>query len=533
MKRAFCLFAICFFLSSTIVHADFESDVLDLVNDERAAEGLDPLSYDADLTSAARGHSQDMGLNGYFSHTSQDGRSPGDRITAAGYSWNTYGENIAAGQTTPAAVVAGWMNSPGHRANILSPNFCDLGVGYAYVASSPYGHYWTQNFGRKSGVYSCPEAATYVITATVGAGGSISPDGNVSVDQGDSQTFTITANPGYRIDELTVDNQSRNITTSYTFSNVNSNHTIDVTFALNQSPPSAHAGPDQTVSEGDTVTLNGSQSSDPDDAVVRYEWTQLSGPSVTLSDDNAVTPTFVAGPVSGNATVVFQLTVYDSGDDSDTDTVTISILENDIQQVPGDTIAIQTTTNRVMGLKTDAGSGIVSLTALDPEISAVTDRDEMPENLIYGLIDFKLTVNIPGSSSTVTVYLPAPLPTGYRLYKYSSSSGWTDYSAYASFNSARDQISLILIDGGTGDDDGEQDGFIEDPLGFGTAPATTVSTGNVSSSGGGGGGGGCFIDTARVDNRMVSNQSKHPWPSLLFLCGWVLYGLAAFRNHSN
>jgi hypothetical protein len=270
---------------------------------------------------------------------------------------------------------------------------------------------------------------------------------------------------------------------------------------------------------------------DPDDAVVRYEWTQLSGPSVTLSDDIAVTPTFVAGPVSGNATVVFQLTVYDSGDDSDTDTVTISILENDIQQVPGDTIAIQTTTNRVMGLKTDAGSGIVSLTALDPEISVVTDRDEMPENLIYGLIDFRLTVNIPGSSSTVTVYLPAPLPAGYRLYKYSSSSGWTDYSAYASFNSARDQISLILIDGGTGDDDGEQDGFIEDPFGFGTAPATTVSTGNASSSGGGGGGG-CFIDTARVDNRMVSNQRKHPWPSLLFLCGWILYGLAAFRNRS-
>ena len=340
MKRVFCLFAICFFLSSAIVHADFESEVIDLVNDERAGEGLDPLSYDADLTASARGHSQDIGLNDYFNHISEDGRSPGDRITAAGYSWNTYGENIAAGQSTPAAVVAGWMNSPGHRANILNSNFCDIGVGYAYVASSTYGHYWTQNFGRKSGVSSCPPAQTYVITATVGAGGSISPDGNVSVDQGDTQTFTITASPGYRIDELTVDSQVRSITTSYTFSNVNSNHTIDVTFALNQSPPTARAGQDQSVTEGDTVTLEGSGSSDPDDAVVRYEWTQLSGPEVTLSDENAVSPTFVAGPVNGNATVVFQLKVFDSGDDSDTDTVSIAINENNIQDVPNDTFSI-------------------------------------------------------------------------------------------------------------------------------------------------------------------------------------------------
>lgn len=530
IKRAFCLFTICFFLSTGVVHADFESEVTDLVNDERAAEGLDPLSYDADLTSAARDHSQDMGLNDYFNHTSQDGRSPGERITAAGYSWNTYGENIAAGYATPAAVVAGWMASPGHRANILNPNFCDIGVGYAYVASSTYGHYWTQDFGRKSGVYSCPQAATYVITATVGTGGSIDPDGNISVDQGDTQVFTITANAGYRIDELTVDNQSRSITTSYTFTNVNSNHSIDVTFALNQSPPIAHAGLDQTVTEGDTVTLDGSQSSDPDDAVVRYEWTQLSGTTVTLSDENAVKPTFVAGPVNGNATVVFQLKVFDSGDEANTDTVAIAIHENNIQDVPDDTISIHTTTNRVMGLKPAAGSSMVRLTAVDPESSVITNRDGMPENLIYGLIDFQLTVNTPGSSSTVTIYLPQPLPAGYRLYKYSSSSGWYDYSAHTSFNSSRDRISLILIDGGTGDADGEQDGFIEDPFGLGSAPATAVSTSNITSSSGGGGG--CFIDTALADTRTYSNQNTHPWQSLLFFCGWALFGLAMIRHRS-
>ena len=194
LKRAFSLFIISFFLLPAIGHADFESEVIDLVNVERAVQGLHPLSYDPNLTISVRGHSQDMGLNNYFNHYSQDGRSPGDRITAAGYIWNTYGENIAAGQTTPQAVVVGWMNSPGHRDNILDANFCDIGVGYAYVASSNYRHYWTQNFGRKSGVSSCPSIESFVITATSGAGGSITPDGNVSVDQGDSQTFTITPN---------------------------------------------------------------------------------------------------------------------------------------------------------------------------------------------------------------------------------------------------------------------------------------------------------------------------------------------------
>ena len=378
LKRVVSIITLVLLLAPVGAYADLESEVIDLVNDERAAEGLGPLRYDADLTAAARGHSQDMGLNDYFDHIGLDGSTPGDRITEAGYSWNTYGENIAAGYATPAAVVAGWMASPGHRANILNPNFCDIGVGYAYVASSTYGRYWTQNFGRKSGVYSCPAAATFVITATVGAGGSISPEGNVSVDQGDSQTFVITPNPGYRIDDLTVDNQVKTITTTYTFSNVNSDHSIDVTFALNQSPPTAHAGSDQTVTEGDTVTLDGSQSSDPDDAVVEYEWSQLSGPGVTLSDENAVNPTFVAGPVNGNATAVFQLRVFDSGDDSDTDTVQININENNIDQVPADAISFNTTTGKTMGLKPASGASMVTLSAIDPDSSGAAGQAGAP-----------------------------------------------------------------------------------------------------------------------------------------------------------
>lgn len=85
-----------------------------------------------------------MAARDYFSHTSQDGSGPGDRITDAGYRWSTYGENIAKGQRTPAAVMDSWMNSPGHRANILNCSFKELGVG---VEDSPGGIVWTQDFG--------------------------------------------------------------------------------------------------------------------------------------------------------------------------------------------------------------------------------------------------------------------------------------------------------------------------------------------------------------------------------------------------
>jgi uncharacterized protein YkwD len=132
-----------------------EMDVINLVNNERVIEGLHIYSADDRLTDAARGHSEDMAINNYFSHTSLDGRVFSQRITYAGYVWNQCGENMAAGYYTPQAVVNGWMNSPGHRANILHPSFCDIGVGYAYEEVSTYKHYWTQDFGRVQGVSEC------------------------------------------------------------------------------------------------------------------------------------------------------------------------------------------------------------------------------------------------------------------------------------------------------------------------------------------------------------------------------------------
>ena len=122
-----------------------EAQVLALVNEQRAKAGCAALTGDPRLAAAARGHSADMAARGYFDHSTPEGVDPGTRITRAGYAWSAYGENIAMGQPDAASVMTAWMNSSGHRANILNCGFRDLGVGLAYDA----GHrpYWTQDFG--------------------------------------------------------------------------------------------------------------------------------------------------------------------------------------------------------------------------------------------------------------------------------------------------------------------------------------------------------------------------------------------------
>ncbi|WP_329204317.1 sigma-70 family RNA polymerase sigma factor [Streptomyces sp. NBC_00683] len=119
-------------------------EVTALVNAERAKEGCAAVRSNSKLATAASRHSADMVSRDYFSHTSPDGSDPGDRITAAGYRWSTYGENIAKGQSTPASVMDSWMNSPGHRANILNCAFKEIGVGRVDSSGGPV---WTQNFG--------------------------------------------------------------------------------------------------------------------------------------------------------------------------------------------------------------------------------------------------------------------------------------------------------------------------------------------------------------------------------------------------
>ncbi len=124
-----------------IDNKSFETRVASLVNEQRAANGLAPLTLSTELSNVARTKSQDMHDNNYFSHTSPTYGSPFDMMNAFGISYRTAGENIAMGYDTPEAVVSAWMNSAGHRANILNGSYTQLGVGY--VAD---GSYWTQEF---------------------------------------------------------------------------------------------------------------------------------------------------------------------------------------------------------------------------------------------------------------------------------------------------------------------------------------------------------------------------------------------------
>ena len=119
----------------------FEKEVVRLVNQERVKNGLKELTYDWELSRVARYKSQDMKNNNYFSHTSPTYGSPFQMMKSFNISYRSAGENIAKGQTTPQQVVNAWMNSSGHRANILNSSFTHIGVGY--VAD---GNYWTQMF---------------------------------------------------------------------------------------------------------------------------------------------------------------------------------------------------------------------------------------------------------------------------------------------------------------------------------------------------------------------------------------------------
>lgn len=119
----------------------YEQEVVRLVNAQRAQNGLKPLTENWELSRVARYKSEDMARSRYFSHESPTYGSPYQMMRAFGLTYRSAGENIAYGQRTPAAVVSAWMNSSGHRANILNSSYTQIGVGY-YES----GNYWTQMF---------------------------------------------------------------------------------------------------------------------------------------------------------------------------------------------------------------------------------------------------------------------------------------------------------------------------------------------------------------------------------------------------
>ncbi|MVN85385.1 CAP domain-containing protein [Deinococcus sp. HMF7620] len=135
-----------------------EAQVLKEVNEARAQArscggqafaAAPAVTWNGYLAASARGHATDMAARAYFDHNTPEGRTPAQRMEAAGYSsWRQVGENIAAGYTVQN-VVQGWIDSPSHCKTLMDPGLKELGVGYTYRQGSPYGTYWVQNFGTR------------------------------------------------------------------------------------------------------------------------------------------------------------------------------------------------------------------------------------------------------------------------------------------------------------------------------------------------------------------------------------------------
>lgn len=180
--------------------ADNVQALLTLVNQARAqgqtcgGEALPPapaLTLNAQLNQAAQLHSEDMGNNGYFSHTGLDGSSVGDRAAAQGYQGTFVGENIAAGQQTPQDVMASWLSSTGHCRNIMNADYTELGIGVAQVEGSPFGIYWTQVFARPDNAVT-PVLTVTPPTATVTVGGDAVPFNANLTNSNDTINWTLT-----------------------------------------------------------------------------------------------------------------------------------------------------------------------------------------------------------------------------------------------------------------------------------------------------------------------------------------------------
>jgi hypothetical protein len=185
-------------------------------------------------------------------------------------------------------------------------------------------------------------------------------------------------------------------------------------------PPDADAGSHQTVVEGDTVTLDGSNSSDPDSDTISYQWTQIGGIPATLSDPAAAKPTFVTPIVSpGGMILTFELVVKDKGDLQDNDQVTVTVNDNGITGFPDDVLTMKCSTGKEIGIKVE--SDLVSITAVDP--AYIPDSEDKPDNLPYGLFDLLIKTDAVGGTAKVTFYLESKAGVNDKWSKYKDSTG--------------------------------------------------------------------------------------------------------------
>jgi hypothetical protein len=186
--------------------------------------------------------------------------------------------------------------------------------------------YTFNNVTASHAVEAIFEADAFTISASAGDGGTISPSGQIQVAGGADQSFIVTADEGYEIQNLVVDGNSIDAQDSYAFTNVLADHAITATFVLANQPPVSDAGPDQVADEAQVVTLSGLNSHDPDDGIVQFEWRQIQGDPVVLSSPEQETTTFTTPDVDMNGqSLVFELTVTDTHGATAKDTCIVNV----------------------------------------------------------------------------------------------------------------------------------------------------------------------------------------------------------------
>jgi hypothetical protein len=259
---------------------------------------------------------------------------------------------------------------------------------------------------------------------------------------------------------------------------------------VSETAPVARALVPETVSEGVSVRLDGSGSSDPGGGALIYEWRQVSGPAVVLSDESAPDPTFVPPPVDGAPIRLdFSLTVRNVEGLSDQTDATISVFDNEIAVFPAEAVSFHAETDRVLGLRFASGHG-VWLRPLAPE--SLAEEEGRPSDLAYGMFELRIRVADPGDAAEVEILLEEPAPEGYLWYGFHDDRGWTDLGEAVAFDPDRGRAMLTVVDGGPDDADGLADGMISLTVG----PGGTPEEGGQESEGDSGSGGICFISAS-------------------------------------
>ncbi|MFH1136540.1 MAG: tandem-95 repeat protein [Pseudomonadota bacterium] len=255
-------------------------------------------------------------------------------------------------------------------------------------------------------------------------------------------------------------------------------NTVQAVLTINSrgTPPTADAGPDQEVVEGSvTVTLDGSGSKSATSTIASYQWTQVRAagePSVVLSNQGqGAAVTFVTPPVSANQKLTFELKVTDSAGIWSTDQAGITVKDNGISNpaFPSNSLTFFNSSGTASAV-TVSGGNLTALAGARPEdIPFSLDK---PVEFLTDVLALSLVADTVGGSVKLVFYLESPAPDGYKWMKYQAESGdWLDYSAHASFNEDRTQVTVELIDGGDGDQDGAANGVIIDPSGLGLQAA--------------------------------------------------------------